>query len=49
MIAEQIESMVDDDLDHNDVSKRELSVQCIYASEEVNTVDKVTDVNRCGE
>jgi hypothetical protein len=37
--------MVDDDIDHNDVSERELLVQCIHASEEVNTVDKVTDVN----
>ncbi len=44
-ITEQTESMVDDDFDHNDVSKRELSVQCIHASEEVNTDDKVTDVN----
>jgi hypothetical protein len=44
-IAEQTESMVDDDFDHNDVSKRELSVQCIRVSEEVNTVDKVTGVN----
>ncbi len=32
--------------DHNDVvSKREFSVQCTHASEEVNTVDKVTYVN----
>jgi hypothetical protein len=44
-IAEQIESMVDEDFDHNDVSKKELPVQCIHSSEEVNTVDKVTDVN----
>jgi hypothetical protein len=44
-IAEQTESMFDDDSDHNDVSKRELPLQCIHASEEVNTVDKVTDVN----
>ncbi len=44
-IAEQTESMVDDDFEHNDVSKRELPVQCIHASEEVKTVDKVTDVN----
>jgi hypothetical protein len=43
--AEQTESIVDDDFDHNDVSGKELSVQCIHASEEVNTVDKVTDVN----
>ncbi len=38
-IAEQTESMVDDDFVHNDVSKRELPVQCIHASEEVNTVE----------
>ncbi len=44
-IVEQSESMVDDDFDHNDVTKRELPDQCIHASEEVNTVDKVTDVN----
>jgi hypothetical protein len=44
-IAEQTESIVDDDFDHNDVSENKLSVQCIHASEEVNTVDKVTDVN----
>jgi hypothetical protein len=44
-IAEQTKSMVDDDFDHIDVSKRELPVQCIHASEEVNTIDKVTDVN----
>ncbi len=44
-IAEQTESTVDDDFDHNDVSGKELPVQCIHASEEVNTVDKVTDVN----
>jgi hypothetical protein len=44
-IAEQTESIVDDDFDHNDVSGKELSVQCIHASEEVNTVTMVTDVN----
>ncbi len=44
-IAEQTESIVDDDFDHNDVFGKELSVQCIHASEEVNTVDKVTDLN----
>jgi hypothetical protein len=37
-IAEQTESIVDDDFDHNDVSGKELSVQCIHASDEVNTV-----------
>ncbi len=44
-IAEQTESIVDDDFDHYYVSRKELSIQCIHASEEVNTVDKVTDVN----
>jgi hypothetical protein len=44
-IAEQTKLIVDDDFDQNDVSKKELSVQCIHASEEVNTVDKVTDGN----
>ncbi len=44
-IAEQTESIVDDDFDHNDVSGKELSTQCIHESEEVNTVDRVTDVN----
>jgi hypothetical protein len=44
-IAEQTESVLDDDFDHNDVSKKESPVQCIHASEEVNTVDKVTDVS----
>jgi hypothetical protein len=44
-IAEQTELMVDDDFDHNGVSKKDLPVQCVHASEEVNTVDKVTDVN----
>ncbi len=37
--------IVDDDFDHNDVFEKELPVQCTHASEEVNTVDKVTDVN----
>ncbi len=32
-IAEQTESIVDDDFDHNNVSGKELSVQCIHASE----------------
>ena len=44
-IAEQTESMVDDDFDHNDASKRVLPVQFISASEEVNTIDKATDAN----
>jgi hypothetical protein len=30
-IAEQTESIVDDDFDHNNVSGKELSVQCIHA------------------
>jgi hypothetical protein len=37
--------MVDDDVEHNDVSQKELPVQCAHDSEEVNTVDKATDVN----
>jgi hypothetical protein len=45
IISEQRESIVDDDFDQNDVSKKKLPVQYIHASEEVNTVDKVTDVN----
>ncbi len=44
-IAEQTKSIVADDFDQNDVSKKELPVQCIHASEEVYTVDKVTDVS----
>jgi hypothetical protein len=28
IIAEQTESIVDDDFDHNDVSEKELPVQC---------------------
>ncbi len=43
--VEQTESMVDDDDDHNDVSQKELPVQCAHDSEEVNTVDNATDVN----
>ncbi len=43
--AEQTESMVDDDVEHNDISQKELPVQWAHDSEEVNTVDKVTDVN----
>jgi hypothetical protein len=37
--------MVDDDVEHNDVSQKELPVQCAHDSDEVNTVDKATDVN----
>jgi hypothetical protein len=43
--AEQTESMVDDDVEHNDVSQKELLVQCAHDSEEVNTVDKATGNN----
>jgi hypothetical protein len=43
--AEQTKSMVDDDAEHNDVSQKELPVQCAHYSEEVNMVDKATDVN----
>ncbi len=43
--AEQTESMADDDVEHNDVSQKELSVECAQDSEEFNTVDKATDVN----
>ncbi len=37
--------MVDDDVEHDDVPQKELPVQCTHDSEEVNTVDKETDVN----
>jgi hypothetical protein len=40
--AEQTESMVDDDVEHNDVSQKELPVQCAHDSEEVNTFVKAT-------
>jgi hypothetical protein len=43
--AKQTELVVDDDVEHNDVSQKELPVQCAHDSEEVNTVDKATDVN----
>jgi hypothetical protein len=43
--AEQTKSMVDDDVEHNDVSPKKLPVQCAHDSEKVNTVDKATDVN----
>jgi hypothetical protein len=43
--AEQTESMVDDDVEHNDISQKESPVQHAYDSEGVNTVDKATDVN----
>ncbi len=43
--AEQTESIVDDDVEHNNVLQKELPVQCAHDSEEVNTFDKATDVN----
>jgi hypothetical protein len=43
--AEQTESMADDDVDHNDISQKELPVQCAHDSKGVNTADKATDVN----
>ena len=43
--AEQTEPIVDLDVDCNDVSQKELPVQSTHESEEVNTVDKATDVN----
>jgi hypothetical protein len=42
--VEQTESMVDDDVKHNDVSQNKLPAQCAHDSEEFNTVDKATDV-----
>jgi hypothetical protein len=41
----QTEPIVDSDVDRNDVSQKELPVQSAHESEEVNTVDKATDVN----
>ncbi len=43
--VEQTEPIVDSDVDRNDVSQKELPVQSAHKSEEVNTVDKATDVN----
>jgi hypothetical protein len=43
--VKQTEPIVDSDVDHNDVSQKELPVQSAHESEEVNTVDKATDVN----
>jgi hypothetical protein len=43
--VEQTEPIVHSDEDRNDVSQKELPVQSTYESEEVNTVDKATDVN----
>jgi hypothetical protein len=43
--VEQTESMVDDAVEHNDVSQKELPIQCAHDNEEVNTLEKVTDVN----
>jgi hypothetical protein len=39
--AKQAVSMVDDDVEHNDVSQKELPVQCAHDSEGVNTVDNL--------
>jgi hypothetical protein len=41
----QTEPIVDFDVDRNDVSQKELPVQFAHESEEVNTLDKATDVN----
>ncbi len=43
--VKQTEPIVDSDVDPNDVSQKELPVQSAHESEEVNTVDKATDVN----
>jgi hypothetical protein len=43
--VEQTKPIVDSDVDQNDVSQKELPVQSIHESEEVNTVDKAPNVN----
>ncbi len=43
--VKQTEPIVDFDVDCNDVSQKELPVQLAHENEEVNTVDKATDVN----
>jgi hypothetical protein len=43
--VEQTDSIVDSDVDHNDVLQKELPVQCTHESEDVNSFDKATDVN----
>ncbi len=43
--VKQTEPIVDSDVDCIDVSQKELPVQFAHESEEVNTVDKATDVN----
>ncbi len=43
--VEQTEPIVDSDVDRNDVSQKELPVQSVHKSEEVNTFDKATNVN----
>ena len=43
--VEHTEPILDSDVDRNDVSQKELPVQSAHESEEVNTVDKATDVN----
>jgi hypothetical protein len=43
--VKQTEPIVGSDVDHNDVSQKELPDQSAHEREEVNTVDKATDVN----
>ncbi len=43
--VKQTEPIVDSYVDCNDVSQKELPVQSAHESEEVNTVDKTTDMN----
>jgi hypothetical protein len=43
--VEQTESIVGFDGDCDDVSQKELPVQSVHESEEINTVDKANDVN----
>ncbi len=37
---------MDYDVEHNNISQKELQIQCAHDSEEVNTVDKATNVNK---
>ncbi len=43
--VEQIESIVNFDVDHNDVLQKKLPVQSVNESKESNTVDNAIDVN----
>jgi hypothetical protein len=43
--VKQTEPIVDSDVDRDDVSQKELPGQSAHESEDVNTVDKATDVN----